>query len=497
VTNRRAFLVRSATAALAGGAGFGLLSALGCSGNAGVAPATSALPWGALARSLRGRLVLPNDAGFLELARPNNLRYAAALPAGIAMCVNARDVSSSILWARENGVPLVARTGGHSYAGYSTTTGLMIDLGLMNSFAFDRATGIATFGGGARNREVFSECRKASVAITHGRCLSVGVAGLALGGGVGFNMRAYGLTCDRMTATEIVTADGKIHTPDASSDYDALFWACRGAGGGNLGINTSLTFQTFPVSRLTAYDLRWNRDQERVFEALTSTLEAAPATLGCKVSANLSSVAHGGTGQIEVQLLGQFYGSVADLLEILQPVYAIARPSSVGFLEELAYWDAQDKLSEAGAPEYFQERSRFFNEAIDGAAIAEIFKWLQRWPGTAAATSFKLFETGERVNAIAPAATAFVHRSSRWLGSIGLVWEGTTPPGAVQHNLEWQAEFYAAIAPFAKGGAYQTFVDPSLGDWKTAYYGENLERLETVKKRVDPTHVFNFPEAIP
>jgi FAD/FMN-containing dehydrogenase len=497
VINRRAFLLRSATAALASGAGFGLLSTLGCGDTAGIAPAPSALPWGSLARRLSGHVVLPSDAAFAPLARPNNLRYASRVPAGIAMCTNAEDVSASILWARENGVPLVARTGGHSYAGYSTTTGLMIDLGLMNSFAFDSGTGIATFGGGARNRDVYSECRKANVAITHGRCLSVGVAGLTLGGGVGFNMRAYGLTCDRLTSTEIVTADGSLHAPNASSEYDDLLWACRGAGGGNFGINTSLSFHTFPVNRVTAYDLRWNRDQERIFQTLTTVLEAAPATLGCKVSAGITSPMNGGSGDIEVRLLGQFYDSVADLLELLQPVYAIAKPTRTVFLENLPYWDAQDKLSESGAPEFFEERSRFFNDAIDADAVALVFASLRKWPGNVATTSFKLFETGERVNAVAPSATAFVHRSSRWLGSIAVVWDASTSSDILQRNLEWQAEFYEAIVPFAKGGAYQNFIDPSLRDWKAAYYGTNLPRLEALKRRVDPTHVFNFPEAIP
>ncbi|HTA37658.1 MAG TPA: BBE domain-containing protein, partial [Candidatus Acidoferrales bacterium] len=258
-----------------------------------------------------------------------------------------------------------------------------------------------------------------------------------------------------------------------------------------------LRFQTFPVNRLTAYDLRWSRDQESVLQALTNALEGAPAALGCKVAAGITSPAHGGSGQIEVQLLGQFYGSVADLLEILQPVYAIARPSRVVFLENLPYWDAQDKLSEAGLPEYFQERSRFFNDSVGSDAIDAVFTWLRRWPGTAAATSFKLFETGERVNAVAPSATAFVHRRSKWLASIGLVWEASTPADAVRRNLDWQANFYDAIVPLARGGAYQNFIDPSLRDWKNAYYGANLQRLEAIKKRVDPTNVFAFPEAVP
>jgi FAD/FMN-containing dehydrogenase len=497
VTSRRAFLVRSGTALLASGAGFGLLSALGCSSTAVTQPLPSGLPWGTLARRLSGGLVLPSNASFAELASPNNLRYAARVPAGIAMCTNAADVSASILWARENGVPLVARNGGHSYGGYSTTTGLMIDLSPMNSFKFDPGTGLATFGGGARNRDVYAECRKANVAITHGRCLGVGVAGLMLGGGVGFNMRANGLTCDDLKATEIVTADGTIHAAGRSADYDSLFWACRGGGGGNFGINTSMTFQTFPVNRIVAYDLRWERDQERVLAALTKALESAPSTLGCKVSAGITSATHGGSGDIVIQLLGQLYGSIDDLLDILQPVYAIAHPSRIKFLDNFAYWDAQDKLSELGVPEYFHEPSRFFNDGFGQEAVAEVFKWLHRWPATAESTSFKLFETGGRVNAIAPSATAFIHRNSTWLGSIGLVWDASTPAGALQRNLEWQSEFYAAIVPIAGGGAYQNFIDPSLTDWKNAYYGANLARLEMIKKRVDPSHVFGFQEAIP
>jgi FAD/FMN-containing dehydrogenase len=493
--DRRVFLARAAAAAAAGGAGLGLLSSLGCAGSSTAVPAPPGLPWGSLARTLAGRLVRPGDPGYGAYARPKNLRYASVLPAGIAICANARDVATSILWARENGVPLITRSGGHSYAGYSTTTGLMIDLIQMRDFAFDPSTGIATLGGGARNAEVFAHCRKAGVAITHGRCLSVGVAGLTLGGGAGFNMRPHGVTSDRLIATEIVTADGTLHAT-GSKDYEDLYWACRGAGGGNYGINTSLSFQTFAVQRITAFDLRWSSDQERIFASLATALEAAPTTLGCKLSVSTASAAHGGSRTIQVQLLGQLYGSVAELLDILHPAYAIAPPTRVEFLEELPYWDAQDKLSEPGDAEYFHESSRFFNVPVGSDAVDTVFAWLRRWPATVAAASFKLFETGGRMNAIPAAATAFVHRNSLWMSSIGIVWEASTAADEVQRNLEWQSEFYAAIVPLAKGGAFQKFIDPSLTDWRTAYYGANLARLEAIKKRVDPTGVFRFQEAI-
>jgi FAD binding domain/Berberine and berberine like len=480
--NRRVFLQRASTFALVASSGTRLAAA-------------SNLPWGKLGKQLAGRVVLPGDDGFLALARPNNLRYALRQPKGIALCANADDVAASILWAREYGVPLVARSGGHSYAGYSTTTGLMIDVAQMNDFAFDPSTGIATVGGGARNKHVYAECRRLGVAITHGRCAEVGIAGLSLGGGVGFNMRAHGLLCDQMVESEIVTADGSIRTMNRSKNTD-LFWACRGAGGGNFGINTSLSFQTFNVGHVTAYDLSWDTDLERVFERLVAALETTPARLGCKVSIAASPSAGGGVPKLQVQLLGQLVGSTSELMEILHPVYALHPPSQTALLKELPYWDAQDKLSEIGAPSYFQERSRFLDDRFSHTAIETIFSWLRRWPATTDSAAFKAFQTGGRINAVPRGATAFAHRESQWLGSVDVIWNGQTASDVLRRNLAWQSGFYDALIPIAKGGAYQNFADPSLKDWETAYYRSNLPRLEAVKLRVDPARVFAFPEAI-
>ncbi len=490
-TNRREFLRSAAGAALASGAGLSFLSTLGCSSST-VTPPVPALPWGELARSLSGSLIRPGQGGYRALALPNNLRYESVLPAGIALCAGAKDVSTSILWARKYDVPLVARSGGHSYAGYSTTTGLMIDLTMMRSFSFDSGTGVATLGGGARNADIYAKCPPLGVAITHGRCESVGVAGLVLGGGIGFNMRAHGLTCDQLVATEIVTADGAIHAATPTENPE-LYWACRGAGGGNFGINTAFHFQTFAVGSLTVYELAWDDKPQDVFAALTAALEHAPSTLGCKVTAEVKSE-HGGRG-IEVQLLGQIAGTKAELLEILQPVYAIAKPS--GFIEETTYWQGQHALSEAGEPAYYNERSRFFDQPFDDRALATVFEWMAKQPGAIRSRRFSIFQTGKQVNAVPPAATAFVHRSSHWCSTIALTWRESTPPNVVADNLGWQTGFYDAIVPIARGGAYQNFIDPDLKNWKAAYYGANLPRLESIKRRVDPDHVFAFAEAIP
>ncbi|MDQ2992235.1 MAG: FAD-binding oxidoreductase [Candidatus Eremiobacteraeota bacterium] len=446
------------------------------------------LPWDTLARRLTGRLVLPGQGGYEAFARPNNLRYATTLPRAIALCENAHDVSVSILWAREHGVPLVARSGGHSYAGYSTTHGLMIDLRRMNGVSLDEKTGIVTIGGGARNADVTKALAGRRVAITHGRCPGVGVAGLALGGGIGFNMRASGLTCDGMTATEIVTADGAPH--ELAGDDD-LFWACRGAGGGNFGIHTSFSMQAYDVGPRTVCSLTWTAQPERVFAALVKALEHAPSTIGTKVSA----IAPTATAGIQVQLLAQLDGTQAQLREMLASVYAIAEPT--GVIETQEYWKSQELLTEPGTPAYYTERSRFFNQAIDDRAIGTVFEWLQTYPKTAHEAAFKVFQTGERVNARGPRDMAFVHRESRWLSTIELYWEKETSADILRQNLDWLGGFYEAIVPIAKGGAYQNFIDPALADWKIAYHGANLERLEAIKKRVDPTGVFAFAESVP
>ncbi|MBV8491450.1 MAG: FAD-binding oxidoreductase [Candidatus Eremiobacteraeota bacterium] len=492
--SRGSFLRELGGYAVAGAAGAVLLES--CGSNA-VPASSGSLPWQKLAASLKGPLLRPGSNGFAAAALPNNLRYASTMPSGIAMCETAEDVAASILWARRNGVPFAARCGGHSYAGYSTTTGLMIDLALMNGVTFDDATGIVTIGGGARNAHIFDVFKAKGIATTHGRCRNVGIAGFVLGGGIGFSMREHGLACDRLIASEIVLADGNVAALDAKHNAD-LFWACRGGGGGNFGINTSFSLQTFPVSNenLTAYDLYWTSNLEEVFTTLAAVLEAAPISLGCRLTVAPAAPLGKGTSGLVVELLGQFAGTRKAFLELLRPVYAIAAPSS-GRLREEPYWQAQSILEEVGAPAYYTERSRFFDGPLDRDIVATIFNWMNRWPADITVAGISLFQMGGRVNAKPATATAFVHRNSSWLGTLVLQWDAGASSEALRRNFIWLNGFYEAVVPLAKGGAYQNFIDPQLVNWKTAYYGGNLARLEAIKRRVDPSNVFSFPQAIP
>ncbi len=491
---RRQFLGRAARFTVGAGLGLGLLSNTGCGSSSS---AETPPPWGALARKLSGPLLRPGDAGFSTIAQPQNLRYAKVLPGGIARCQSAEDVAQSIAWSRRYGVPLVARSGGHSYAGYSTTIGLMIDLSLMNQIEFNSSNGVVTMGGGTRNGDIYNALQPLNVAITHGRCPTVGAAGFVLGGGIGFNMRAQGIGSDQMVASEIVTANGDILTLNDNSNSD-LFWACRGGGGGNFGINTSFSMQTFPVTDLTVFKLTWTSNTEDVYIALLAALAAGPPGLGTRLAVNAVTAEQFAAGQdVTIALLGQLVGSAADLAGILAPVYQVSQPSTSD-IEELSYWSAQTGfLAEPGPPGYYQERSRFFTNPISSGAITNIFKFSRQWPGTSGGGHFVLFQTGDQVNAIAPDATAFVHRSSDWLATLNLGWKATDTAATVHRNRAWQDEFFDAMLPFALPESYQNFVDPSLVDWQEAYYGSNLERLRQVKAQVDPHRVFRFHQGIP
>jgi FAD binding domain/Berberine and berberine like len=457
--------------------------------------------WGQLKDSLSGPLLHSSTFDLSRFAKPYNLRYAAELPDGIALCRSVEDVVMAVNWCRENNFPLVVQSGGHSYAGYSMRKhGLMINLLLMRDTHCSNGT--VRIGGGARNHALYMVLEQNELAVTHGRCATVGAAGFLLGGGIGFNMRAYGLGCDRLLASEIVTADGRVRTISAGgSELEAdLFWACRGGGGGNFGIHTSFTLNTFEAGPITVFDLTWQGTHQLprvVFSKLMRALDAGPVELGTRVFLKAPSPADRARGaDVTINLLGQLHtGSEKTLDQILADVYAVAKPRQSMVWSTVKYWDAQKLLEEVDAPTYFQERSAFLNSNLDEEALDLAFTHLRAWPGTSGGADLRFFQTGGRVNELASGATAFAHRNSRWILDVGLSWGAEDRHDVVARSRDWQDRFYTAMRPFSTGGAYQNFTDPSLRDWRTAYYGDNLDRIQRIKRVVDPDRIFNFPQA--
>ena len=201
-------------------------------------------------------MVLPDQRHFTRYARPLNRRYEDIRAAGVAVCADADDVAASVRLAREAELPIAVRSGGHNYAGYCASRGLVIDLGRMRRITFDDAEGTMTVEPGARNTDAYRAMQPHGVAISAGRCPTVAIGGLVLGGGIGFSSRKLGLTCDSLLAADVVDAEGELIHADGD-DHADLFWGLRGAGGGDFAISTRFRFRTEPIGDVTLYDIAW------------------------------------------------------------------------------------------------------------------------------------------------------------------------------------------------------------------------------------------------
>jgi len=380
----------------------------------------------------------PGDPGFAAVALPYNLRAESVTPAGIARCLSVNDVASSIIWARQYGFPLIARSGGHSAGDYSVTRGLMINTRQIKQTSFDARTGIATVGGGILNQGVYDALSVNKATITHGRCPTVGAAGFLLGGGIGFNLRRLGVASDSLVASQIVTADGEILTLSDSQNPD-LFWACRGGGGGNFGINTSFSVQTTPVpGSVTASRIVWDGRADKVMPALAGALQDSPVSLGSWTTLGAVTPKELASGKdVDIYFEGQLIGTPGQLRKILAPACAAGRPAQAT-IKEMGYWDAQENFfADIEEPTKFQNRGLYFRGLLSDEAIATLIHWLRRWPGTSLYARVSFLQTGGQANAVPATATAFVHRDNDWYMVWHLKWTSKDSDRTVAENLAW------------------------------------------------------------
>ena len=250
-------------------------------------------------------------------------------------------MATSLAFVRKYGIPVAARCGGHSYAGWSSTSGLIVDVTRMAGV--NVSGGTATVGAGTRLIDFYNGLAAHGRAVPGGSCPTVGISGLTLGGGIGVVARAYGLTCDNVTSMQIVTADGQIRTANAKTNSD-LFWACRGGGGGNFGVVTSFTFTTHPAGDICLFFLSWPWSQAaRVIAGWQSWAPHAPDQLW----SNLHLAAAPGGSIPSIQVGGTYLGSVSGAAAQLEKLYAaVGSDPSSPFLESTTWLHAM--LVEAG-----------------------------------------------------------------------------------------------------------------------------------------------------
>jgi FAD/FMN-containing dehydrogenase len=488
---RRDFVRRSA-AAVAVASQVEWLAA--CGGTGTKAPTDK--DWEELARRLKGRLVRPGARDFEALNRSSNLRYANVRPQGIALVTGAGDVRESLQWARDHDVEVVPRAGGHSYSAYSNTTGLLVDFDLLKKVSVDRATGVVSVEPGARNTDIYDGLQPYGVAFSAGRCPTVAVSGLALGGGFGFSSRHIGLTSDALLETEVVTAAGDVLTCSEKENPD-LFWACRGGGGRNFGINTSFTFRSWPVDYVSLYDFSWDwKDARAVIAALQRVVRDAPNEWSMRIGIGASGRPGSVTPSIEA--LGQFFGPTSELAAILDPVLTEFPPTK-RLLAKRTFWQAKTYLYDTTPVGRYGVKSNYVTKEFPEQGIDVLVGSVERWPGSGnpGGGGIALFAWGGKVATVAPDATAFVHRHPGFLMAYDTSWAASDSRSVADANLDWLSGLASDIAPYVSRQAYQNFIDSTLEDWQQAYYAENFDRLKRVKATYDPDDVFHFRQGIP
>ena len=417
----------------------------------------------ALRAAVRGRVLTPSSTGYDAARVVFNRRYDRVRPPAVVQVKDVADVRAVVEWANRFDVPLVSRSGGHGYNGDSTSaTAVVVDLNALHRISY--RDGTATLGPAARTLAVYTALARHGAMIPAGSCPTVGVGGLVLGGGMGLAGRAYGLTLDRVTSFDVVTADGRRRRVD---DGDALFWALRG-GGGSFAIVTAIRLKTPHVSHAAFFSISYPRAaREEALAAWDALAPHAPRAL----TAILTLDADGANA------FGQYLGDEPALRALIKPLGGTPVVGSADFLTVQKRW--------AGAP---PARATF---AASSLYVRKTLTHGARTAFLAAAdtgATLILDAYGGAINRPHRADTAFPHRDERF--SVQVL---SYAPIAVAKPRVKRAR--RLIAPYGSG-AYANYADPDLTNALHAYYGANLPRLRRIKHQLDPANRFRPTQGI-
>jgi FAD/FMN-containing dehydrogenase len=473
-------------------------------------------------KNMTGGVQRPNDPRFVTLTQPENLRYYNPpadprkkpdpdAPFGVVRPHTPEQVAYAIAWARKYNLPMVPRSGGHSYAGCSTVAGLTINSAAMRTVELQ--DGLIVAGGGAifgdlldtlRDTEVNSQAGRYT--ITHGRCRGVGLSAFLMGGGWALDSSHLGMGCDRVKKVQLVLANGSVViASEKPSEHPDLFWAIRGGGGGNLAYATKWWLEPVVVENVVVFSGSWRVDTvvaQPLFGDLLDALDATPPTMGAQMTLSATSGAYDSPWPFTITLRCAFHGSRAEFDRLLGSVLANidkyvskqcdSHVCASNDLLELPYWDAQEFFEERGYPNRYQETSLFAGK-ISGEFIADMFQIWRERPATIPAARVTVYRVGGKVNEVKPDATAFVHRTYRWMITTDIDWNDGGDP-LLDKYLTWQRHVQDTFYKSLGGpGSYQNFPDPGLADPAKAYWGSNLARLSQIKKKYDPNSVFTPP----
>lgn len=474
---------------------------------------------------IKGNVVFPDNPRYDPVRLLYNPRYDGIRPRAVIEVADARDVATVITFARNNGLTVRVRNGGHSFGGYSTSTSIVIDVRRLIDVRVSADGETAQVGGGFSTldayRALWPQHKKV---IPAGLCPTVGLSGATSGGGLGVLDRRHGVTSDNLLEVELVTADGEILTANDHQNAD-LYWATRGGGGGTFGVITALTYRLVPADTpytSAVYQLPWSAAPKLV-NLWQGWLDTTPRETWSMIQLVTQDPARHTEPSVTLEVVhagpeGEVPSIVGDLLYAVGEQPLATSSETTDFLtsdtsfyckglqaDECRLVDTSPNARIARPAMYLASDCARYQWPTEGIEVlTEALEKRQRDPVLSprgfdpARNIGKVFiePMDGAVHDVAADETAFVHRDAICDIQYQARWHGGSSDAVSEANIEWVTDVYEATRQWRSGEAYQNYIDPRLDDWERAYYGSNLERLRQIKRDVDPENFFSYPQSI-
>jgi FAD/FMN-containing dehydrogenase len=446
---------------------------------------------------LTGRVIFPDSSEY-EKARLVSNYYTSknSRPVAIVYCNDTQDVQNAIKWALCKKVTVRIRSGGHNHEGFSTGDGLIIDLSPMKKVEINNQTKQAIIQPGITGGELYSLLSKEGLTQVGGTCADVGLSGLVLTGGMGPLLRKHGLTCDKLIAFDMLNAKGELIHVTKDNEYQDLFWACRGGGGGNFGVVTALQLQLFPASQVTWFNIGWEWDQPieeivHVWQKLFSTGETkwfSHLDIWSKAFPSEK------LNKRPIKVLGVYYGTPEEAKKELEPFLKIGQPKEQ-IIETVDWKDAIKGFEEATAvfltdkPEY-KSTGAFAMNPLPNEAIKIIIETMKE--SKSELLNVLLFSMGGACASVSPTDSAYYYRKAKFFLSYSSQWLKQAEDRKAILELD---ALRSRLLPYTVGD-YVGNPDRNLKDHLHVYYGENADKLRQIKSKYDPNNLFYFEQGV-
>ncbi|MFE6288275.1 FAD-dependent oxidoreductase [Streptomyces sp. NPDC057877] len=496
---------------LRGGGGIALTAA--AVGSSAGAVYGSEGKWERLRRHLTGDVVLPSDDAYTFSKQAVLVELDTVTPQGIVYCHSPRDVSTAIKFARDHDIPVHTRSGGHSLAGWSTGEGMILDVSRLNQIAVGRHT--VHLGPGVQNIDAVTTLQAHNRQIVTGTCATIRPGGYISGGGIGFQIRKFGVASDRLVSARMVLSDGRIVRADKDTHPD-LFWAVRGGGGGNFGV--AVDFEVRPISapRLVYFDTLWPWDKaQEVVTAWQEWCSSGSDNLGSTLTVLVRDGAPGNVPIVKIH--GAYHGPQPELEQALNDLAAETGATPVlRHVQEYEYGEGMKAVytceqltvqqchrvgshpdARIQRTPFLRERTRLLDRPTGSSGTADLLAAFEanRRPGH---TTYLYFTAlGGAANRVPRTQTAYVHRGAEFFVACATLLADPQPPAEeAEAAMAWPVDAFTILDPLSSGESYLNFPNPDLGDWRQAYYAENYPRLVAVKRRYDAPDFFRHPQSI-